>query len=101
MAASLRSTRSVAKAVLPNRMGRLIIGSPAVTLTVNGSGGISFRCGGQSLSLPAQPEAVTLFAVRRDKPNVRYVTRACEGHTKQYQIRYNNVDSIPYARPRE
>jgi hypothetical protein len=52
---------------------------------------IPFRWGTRS------PEAVTPFAVRRGKPSVRFVTRACEGHPKQYQIRYRNVEPLFYS----
>src|SRR5260370_4070338 len=31
------------------------------------------------------------------KPSVRFVTRACEGHLKQYEIRYNNVERLFYS----
>jgi hypothetical protein len=43
MAASLRSTRSVAKAVLPNRMGRKDYRLSALILTVNATPAILFR----------------------------------------------------------
>jgi hypothetical protein len=42
MAASLRSTRSVAKAALPDRMGRIDHRPLGSILTVNASGGSSF-----------------------------------------------------------
>ena len=42
MAASLRSTRSVAKAVLPNRMGRIVYRLSGCILTVNAIANIHF-----------------------------------------------------------
>jgi hypothetical protein len=43
MAASLRSTRSVAKAVLPTRMDRIDYRLSELILTVNARAGIPFR----------------------------------------------------------
>ena len=46
MAASLRSTRSVAKAVLPDRMGRMDYRFPVTILIVNARAGIPFLVDG-------------------------------------------------------
>ena len=43
MAGSLRSTRSMAKAVLPYRMGRINYRLPGRILTVNATAAVSFR----------------------------------------------------------
>jgi hypothetical protein len=67
MAASLRSTRPVAKAVLLNRVGRIGHRLSSTILTVKMSGGILFQRSGQ-IPIVARPIAFSAEIPGNDEP---------------------------------